>query len=83
MRGSLHAHILVWFRRRQLAQSFSNLSAITRDPKATAPSRQRPRDCEVVQQPGQVVEGEHYQDDNVIAQPPPRPVVIVGPDYMD
>ena len=65
MRGSLHAHVLVWFKRRPLPRNFSNLPAIARDPKKTAPSRQRPRDCEVVPQPGQVEEGQHYQDDNV------------------
>ena len=65
MRGSLHAHILVWFRRRELPSNFTHLSPIARDLKTTLPSRQRPRGHEVAPQPGQLKKGEYFQEDNV------------------
>ena len=65
MRGSLHAHILVWFWRRTLPARFTHLTPIARDLKTTTPSRQRPRGHEVPPQPGQREEGELYQEDNV------------------
>ena len=69
MRGSLHAHILVWFRRRELPSNFTNLSPIARDLKTSLPSRQRPRGHEVAPQPGQLKKGEHFHEDNVRCPP--------------
>ena len=69
MRGSLHAHILTWFRRRELASGFTHLEPIHRAAKATTESRQRPRAHEVPPQPGQIKPGDHYQEDNVSHAP--------------
>jgi hypothetical protein len=69
MRGSLHAHVLVWFQRRVLASGFTHLEPIHRAAKATTESRQRPRAHEVPPQPGQIKPREHYQEDNVSHAP--------------
>ena len=80
MRGSLHAHILTWFKQRKRATLFTHLEPIRREEKAKSESRQRPRAHEVPPQPGQVEEGEDYQEDNVM-QPNTHKYMILLASY--
>ena len=56
MRGSLHAHILCWFEKRQLPTNYAKLGAVPRRIPGTD-NRQRPK--------SQVGELSNYQEDNL------------------